>query len=153
VRLVSVLLAGSLLAACNATPADPVSAEKELRAANEEYDRGLIDGDAAVLDRFYASDFTIIDDDAGIHDKKNQIAFMTKEVDLLDARSSDVNVRMLGADAAMITGRFAGRYRYQGKESDFTERYTSVWVRRDGRWQVQHEHASLLPKPRGAETQ
>jgi ketosteroid isomerase-like protein len=152
VRAISILLAASLLAACNGKASDAVDAERELRAANEEYDRGLIDGDAAVLDRFYAGDFTIIDDDAGIHDKKNQIAFMTKEVDLLDARSSDVKVKMLGADAALITGRFAGRYRYQGKESDFTERYTSVWVRKNGRWHVQHEHTSLLPKPETAET-
>ena len=146
-RIATALIAAVSLSACDLRSADPATAERELRAANEEYDQGLVAGDAAVLDRFYASDFSIIDDDAGIHDRSDQIDFMTKEVDLLSARSSDVKVKMLGPNAAMLTGLFAGRYRYQGKESDFTERYTSIWVRQDGRWRVQHEHASLLPQP------
>ena len=155
-RHFSLLIAGGLLAACNANAlsggADAAAAEGELLAANAEYDKGLIDGNAAVLDRYYTADFSIIDDDAGIHDKANQIAFMTKEVDLLNAASSDVKVTMLGDDAAMLTGQLRGRYRYQGKENDFTERYTSIWVRRDGQWRVRHEHASLVPKPEQADT-
>jgi ketosteroid isomerase-like protein len=72
---------------------------------------------------------------------------MTQEVDLLNARGDDVKVTMLGPDSALVTGRFVGRYRYKGKEEDFTERYTSVWVRKDRQWRVRHEHASLVPKP------
>jgi ketosteroid isomerase-like protein len=52
---------------------------------------------------------------------------------------------MLGPDAALLTGRFKGRYRMGGKEADFTERYTSVWVREGKDWRVKHEHASLVP--------
>lgn len=134
-----------LLAACSGRAPDIREAERTLLAANAEYDRALIDGNAEALNRYYADDFTIIDDDAAVHDKANQIAFMTKEVDLLNASSDDTKVTMLGPDAALLTGRFRGRYRYRGEEKDFTERYTSVWVRKDGGWQVKHEHASLVP--------
>ena len=113
--------------------------------ANAAYDRALIAGDAAALGNIYAEDFTIIDDDGAIHGKQDQIAFMTTKVDLLDARSDDIKVTPLGPDAALVTGRFTGSYRMDGKENAFTERYTSVWVRKDGAWKVRHEHASLLP--------
>lgn len=151
-KVISMLTAALLLGACAARGEDPATIERELRAANETYDRGLVDGDAAVLDRFYTSDFTIIDDDAAIHGKQGQIQFMTREVDLLEARSDDVRVTILGPDAAMLTGRFAGRYRYKGAENAFTERYTSIWVRDDDQWRVRHEHTSLLPKPETADS-
>lgn len=135
-----------LSAGCAAAGEDKGAAEKALLAANAEYEKALIAGDAAALGRFYTDDFQIIDDDGAIHRKANQIAFMTKEVDLLQARGDDVKVTMLGRDSALVTGRFAGRYRYNGKVEDFQERYTSVWQRQDGNWRVRHEHASSVPK-------
>ena len=145
-RTFCLMVSMSLLAACNQFSAQG-KPEDQLRAANAEYDQALIDGDAAVLNRYYTEDFQIIDDKGAVHDKQNQVQFMTQQVDLLSARGDDVKVTMLGPESALVTGRFSGRYRYKGKEEDFTERYTSVWVRKDGQWRVRHEHASLLPKP------
>ncbi|HEU4497971.1 MAG TPA: DUF4440 domain-containing protein, partial [Sphingomicrobium sp.] len=61
-------------------------------------------------------------------------------------------VAMLGPDAALVTGRFIGRYRYKGTETDFTERYTSIWVRDGERWRVMHEHTSIQPAEEGKES-
>ena len=145
-RVATVLLACAALSACDLRSGDPATAERELRAANAEYDAALIDGDAKALDRFYTADYSIIDDDADVHGKADQIAFMTKNVDLLQARSDDLRIKMLGPNAAMLTGRLTGRYRMDGKEDHFVERYTSIWVREEGAWRVQHEHASIVPK-------
>jgi hypothetical protein len=71
---------------------------------------------------------------------------MTKDVDLLDARSDDVRISMLGSDSALMTGRFTGRYRYRGEERDFIERYTAVWVRNGENWRLKHEHSSIQPQ-------
>ena len=136
----------AVLAGCSGTQASDTSMTG-LQAANAAYDRALIDGDAAALANIYTDDFTIIDDDAGIHDKRDQIRTMTEVVDLLEARSDDVQITPLGPDHALVTGRFTGRYRAGGSENQFTERYTSVWVRKDGEWKVRHEHASVVPKP------
>ena len=149
-RATLILLGAALLAGCDRpaakqgkpAPADPTAV---LRAANANYDKALIAGDAAALDRFYTDDFQIIDDDAQVHGKADQIAFMTKALDLLGASSDDVQVTMLGPDAALLTGGFSGRYRLDGKENAFTERYTSIWVRDGGRWRVKHEHSSVVP--------
>ena len=130
----------------NAAAPDQAEALKALEAANAAYDKALIDGDAKALARIYTDDFQIVDDDGAVHGKQDQIDFMTRKVDLLSATGDDVRVTMLGPDSALVTGRFTGRYRMDGKESDFVERYTSVWVRQNGEWKVRHEHASLLPK-------
>lgn len=124
----------------------------ELRATNAGYDRALVDGDAAALARYYADDFTRIGNDANIHDKQDQIRTMSQVVDLIQGRSDDVRITPLGRDAALLTGRFTGRYLMDGKEDAFTERYTSIWLREDGEWKVRHEHASLVPKPEAAST-
>ena len=135
----------ALLTSCQS--GEQSSAKAAVRAANAEYDRALVDGDAVALDRFYTDDFKRSGNDGQVHGKQDQIAFISSEIDLLEARSDEVAVTMLGPDAALVTGRISGRYRYQGKVDDFTERYTSVWLRQDGRWRVRHEHASLVPKP------
>lgn len=145
-RALTLMVATGLLAACNQQSTEQDNPEDQLRAANAQYDQALIEGDAAALNRYYTDDFQRIGNDGAVHDKKNQVQFMTKEVDLLNAREDDVKVTMLGPDSALVTGRVSGRYRYKGNEDDFTERYTSVWVRQDGQWLVRHEHASLLPK-------
>jgi ketosteroid isomerase-like protein len=137
----------SLLAACNQPPSAEDNSEDQLRAASARYDRALINGDAAALNRHYTDDFQRIGNDGAVHDKTSQVQLMTEEVDLLNGRSDEVKVLMLGPDSAVVTGRFAGRYRYDGNEENFTERYTNVWVRKDGQWRVRHEHASLVPSP------
>ena len=142
------LLAALVIGGCAKPPEDAATAQRALLAANAAYDRALIAGDAAALDRFYADDFRLIDDDGDIHDKRGQIAFMTRTIDLLQASSDDIKVSMLGPDAALVTGRLTGSYRAEGKQADFIERYTSIWVRDGDRWRLKHEHSSLSPHVR-----
>lgn len=150
-RAAPFLAAFALLAACNQGGRDEASFESAVRAANDEYNKSLIDGDAAALERYYTDDFQRIGNDGQVHSKQDQIASMSREVDLLQARGDEVAVTMLGPDSAIVTSRISGRYRYQGMDDDFTERYTSVWVHDGDRWRVRHEHATLVPKPEAAQ--
>lgn len=145
-RALTLIVTTGLLAACNHQSSAQDNSEDQLRAANSQYDQALIEGDAAALNRLYTDDFERIGNDGAVHDKMNQVQLMTQEVDLLSGRGDDVKVTMFGPDSALVTGRFVGSYSYMGKKEDFTERYTSVWVRKDGQWRVRHEHASLVPK-------
>ena len=145
-RIMIIAAAAMTLAACRAG-VDEAKVRSELQAANAAYDRALVAGDAKALRQMYTDDFQIIDDDANVSDKKNQVEFMTEELDLLDARSDEVKVTPLGDDAALLTGRFTGRYMMNGQENAFTERYTSVWVRDGDSWKIRQEHPSLMPRP------
>ena len=145
-RLIASMFAGLVLAGCAPSAPDEKAVTEAVIAANAAKDEAMIARDAAALGAFYTDDYSIIDDKAGIHDKKDQVEFMTQQVELLEARSDEVRVTMLAPDAALVTGRLAGRYRMDGKEADFTERYTGVWVREGGTWRVRHEHGSLVPE-------
>ena len=144
----SVCCLAVLLLSCREAPQEGAAARAEtaLRAANAAYDKALIDGDADALRRFYTDDFRIIDARAEVHDKADQIRFLTEQVDLLQAKTDDLRVTMLAPDVALVTGRFIGRYRLEGQENDFTERYTSIWVRDAEQWRLKHEHSSVAPR-------
>jgi ketosteroid isomerase-like protein len=47
----------------------------------------------------------------------------------------DLNVRVFG-DVAVVTGRSILARSYQGKRASVTQRFTDVFVRRDGRWRA-----------------
>ena len=121
--------------------------EVGLHEANAEYDRALISGDAAALTNIYTEDFSFVGDRAEQRNKAEQISYMTDgSLRLLSAASDQIAVTPLGRDHALLTGRFRGRYRAGGREADFVERYTSVWVRHGSRWRLRHEHSSLVPE-------
>ena len=141
------MIALALIAGCAEARRDEGPAKAAVIAANAAKDEAMIARDATRLARFYADEHSLIDDDAGVHGKSDQVRFTTQEVELLRARSDDVQVTMLAPDAALVTGRLTGRYRMGKKESDFIERYSGVWVRQGRDWQVRHEHGSLVPAP------
>ena len=143
----SAWLLAVLVVSCRDAPETPGSGAKAaLLAANAAYDKALIDGDADALRRFYTDDFLIIDARAQVHGKADQVRFMTEQVDLLKGETDDVRVTMLSPETALLTGRLVGRYRMDGRENDFTERYTSIWVRDGEHWRLKHEHSSLAPR-------
>ncbi|MBA3715387.1 MAG: nuclear transport factor 2 family protein [Pyrinomonadaceae bacterium] len=47
-------------------------------------------------------------------------------------------------DAAVVTGRWASKGTRKGKTFDDNERYTTVYVKRDGRWQIVSDHTSRI---------
>ena len=120
--------------------------DTSLRAANAEYDRAILSADAVSLERIYTEDFSFVGDKAELRNKQEQIKYMTSgSIRVLSALSDDIAVTRLGADHALLTGRFTGRFRAGPTEATFVERYSSVWVREGFRWRLRHEHSSLVP--------
>ena len=54
-------------------------------------------------------------------------------------RFEQLNVRPLGRDRALMTGRF---FLYGGGGEERGGWYTLVWERIDGRWRIIHDHSS-----------
>ena len=76
-------------------------------------------------------------------DKKQQIAALSSgDLKLSEAKSNDVRIRIYG-ETAVMTGRFTAKAESTGKREMIEERYTAVWVRRDGRWQLVAEQGNL----------
>ena len=147
-RVAALLLGVSILAACEEPEAGTHSIAQVLEATNAAKDRAMVAGDRPALENFYTADYQIVDANGDMHDRRNRVEYMTGEVDLLSAASSDVEVRMLSKNAALVTGRLRGAYRRDGKESPFHERFTSIWVSEDSQWRFRHEHSSDIGSSR-----
>lgn len=118
-------------------------AEAELLKANQQYDEAIMRGDAAALDRIFADDFIYTNPKCEVIGKKDQIAALSSGAGNLEgAKSDDVRIRIYG-ETAVMTGRFTATEQRAEKTTAIEERYTAVWVRKDGRWQLVTEQGNL----------
>ncbi|WP_440223827.1 nuclear transport factor 2 family protein [Dokdonella sp. MW10] len=118
--------------------------EKDLLEANSSYERAIVAADTSVLDALYLPEFTYIGPGGVVRDKARQIQSLASgAVDVLEGKSDEVSVRIYG-DTAILTGRFTGRARVSDDEFSFHERYSTVWIRRDGVWRLALEHGTVI---------
>jgi ketosteroid isomerase-like protein len=142
-RLTSITLMLCAVSACVSAPS-PDAQRAALAEANRRYDEALLDADGDALEDLYADEFRYFGPNDVVRDKSTQIAVLTSgAVDLIEGRSSEVDIRIYGV-SAVVTGRFAGRVRVDGREFSFTERYSTVWVNRQERWRLVLEHGSVV---------
>jgi ketosteroid isomerase-like protein len=122
--------------------------EQTLRAANEAYNKALVDGDVAALEKIFADEFTYTSTTGEVADRAAQLEqFRSNTLDIASGTGGDEKVQIHGR-TGIVVGRFAAQGTYAGKPFDSTERYTSVWVVRDDRWQLVAEQGTLIPVKR-----
>ena len=68
--------------------------------------------------------------------KSGEIKYQKSKVD-------DMKVAVYG-DAAVVTGRWTGRFVEKGKTVDSTERFTDTFVRQNGEWRCVASHGSTI---------
>jgi len=119
-------------------------AERDVAKTNEEFDRAIVSRDAAEYERILADDFIFTSFDGTLTDKAKELA-KVKSGDLKFelGKSDDVRIKIYGK-TAIVTGRFTAKGTSKGREFTFSERYTAVFVKRNGRWQMVAEHSSEI---------
>ncbi|HEY8849576.1 MAG TPA: nuclear transport factor 2 family protein [Thermoanaerobaculia bacterium] len=97
-------------------------------------------------ERNFADDFTGIDaHDGSLNNKREEIDSM-KNLTIDSEEVSDMNVRMEG-DTGIVTGVYRVRGKdNKGKAFDRTSRFTDLYVKRDGRWQVLSSQGTPIQK-------
>jgi len=143
--LVTVLCSGYLCVVAAQAPAGKVkTVEQQLLTANKAYDIALVKGDADALDRLYAEEFVYTTFDGKVRDKAQQLSFTRSgDLRLVSGQSDDVKIHVYG-NTAVMTGRFTAKGKFRGKDLDIRERYTAVWVRKAGRWQLVVEQGNEI---------
>ena len=58
----------------------------------------------------------------------------------------DLKVRVFG-DVAVVTGRSVLAGSYQGKRASVVQRFTDIFVKRDGRWQAIASQGTQIAQP------
>ena len=144
-----ILLLAATPVVCAQTKAKKDSAmraEQGLLKVNNEYDEALVRGDTSALERIFGEEFIYTSTSGEVVNKSQQLELIRSgQMKIESGASDDVQVRLYG-NIALVIGSFKAKGQFKGQAFDSTERYTSVWVKRGGRWQLIAEQGTLVPK-------
>lgn len=123
---------------------DAASDEREIRALQHELNEALASGDTATLDRIWADDW-VFTSAVGMVGTKAEIMENIRSGALVykPVANEDVQARMYGK-AAVMTGRLTVEGTLMGQDIGGTFRYTDVFIKRGGRWQVVAEQSTQI---------
>ncbi|MCA1817037.1 MAG: nuclear transport factor 2 family protein [Acidobacteria bacterium] len=125
--------------------------KQELMQLERDIGRANVERDAAFFERVEADEFLFTDSGGGLTTKREDVesvkAPANPDVKLLAYDVDDMKVMLYGK-TAVVAGRATTRGLVRGQESTAQSRFTDVFVRRDGRWQLVAGHSSRLPAPR-----
>lgn len=131
--LIVLLLTGATTSAAGAQVAPPAT-ERELIQAERQLADAFIKRDVAALESILAEEFIDSNPD-GIAQGKAAAIAETKSGTVLSVTFADLKVRLYG-DVGIVTGLYTQKAVLNGKDATGTNRFTDVFVRRAGRWQL-----------------
>jgi ketosteroid isomerase-like protein len=115
-----------------------------IRKLDDERIQAQIHADAAALDRIYADDFIGIGPSGIVRTKPQVLAdFTSRDLKFQSITTDDVRFRVYG-NTVVETGRSIMVGQDKGKVVPRDNRFTRVWVRRQGRWRLVANHYSTL---------
>ena len=124
------------------TEAELMQLERDIGAAN-------IRRDKAFFERVEAEEFIFTDSGGGITTKAEDVASLDKpagEFKLVSYDVDEMKVFVYGK-TAVVMGRVTTVSRGKDREVTNKSRFTDVFVRRDGRWQLVAGHSSRIREP------
>lgn len=108
----------------------------------ESYKQRQVD----ILSSLLAEDFVITIEDGSTYSKTGYISHSAESSVHVDvAEMSDLKVRMHG-NAAVVTGAYHEHGESDGKPYEYRDRFTDVWMKSGGKWQVVASHYSVPVK-------
>ena len=126
------------LSQSNATSNRPPSADttKALIAAEQTLNNALLRADWKTIEEIYADDIVFTTADGSVSHKSDSVReIQSGDAKFVSIEMSDVHVQELG-NVAVVTGKLIEKGRYKTDDLSGTYRFTDVWVKRDGRWQL-----------------
>lgn len=121
--------------------------ERHLRRIDHEWNEAYPNRDVEALERIIADDWKCIDGAGRIIHKRQLLERVAANPNPFDSHEFDeFSLRIFG-NAAIVTGRLSGKGRNEQGEFIFQQRYTRVYVKRDGVWQAVATQATVVPEP------
>jgi uncharacterized protein (TIGR02246 family) len=133
-----------LLAALVAPQAPRGASTGEFGQLEQRLAEAWLHGDRAFVDSLLTDDWTVIDYLGHVRTKRDVLSMLGPGGPTFTKMEIDVdNVRLLG-DVAVVTGRSLSAGRVGDNDVSIVQRYTDVYVRRDGRWRVAASHGTQV---------
>ena len=135
-----------LLAGVLAAPQRPprTASTSEFEQIEHRLTEAWLHSDRAFIDGLLTDDWTVIDYQGHVRTKPDVLAMVgpggpTFTKNVID----DVRVRLLG-DVAIVTGRSEASGHIQDRDVTVIQRFTDIFVKRGGRWQVTASHGTQI---------
>jgi ketosteroid isomerase-like protein len=131
-------------------PAGTASADADVAALTRletDWNAAHVRGDAAALEHLFADDLVVMVPGMRVMTKADAVGMFTSGRMKFDRyETSETKFRIYDA-TAIVTGRLRRTRVVAGATADDDWRFTKVYVRRAGRWQVVSFHASNTALP------
>lgn len=142
----------------DATSTATGSVEQDLLKLERDWLDAYTKRDVAAMERIEADDFMITFADGAMRTKADEIASIKQPAPAGPPpifMTEDTKVRLYG-DTAVLTGKVIMKGTYaegsrKGEGYNLQYRYTDVYVKRSGRWQVVASHLTALAPPASAQ--
>jgi hypothetical protein len=145
---IAIGLAMAAPALADAPAAQPMPAypgvPADLAKAAADFDLGQVKGDAAILKRVLADDYLLLNSQDKREDKAQFIADCTVQGFTMEPFAIDDQVIMVWADGAVLGGAVTMKGMSEGKPYSVRIRFSDIWAKRGGKWQVIYTHANRV---------
>ena len=119
----------------------------ELQDLSERWFQAWLDKDAATVERLMAEDYLYIAPNGLVLDRQAILAIIRSPSYRLDhGTRTEVVVRALGHDAAVVRHRYQGAGSFEGASFTDDHRCVMVWEKHAGQWRLVMEQCSFSSK-------
>lgn len=114
------------------------------RALSERWYQAWLERDAATVERLMADDYQYVGPTGLALDREAILQVIRAPSYRLDQGArTEITVRPLGADAALVRHRWQGSGSFEGRPFADDNRSVLIWEKRDGQWRLVHDQCSL----------
>jgi len=119
----------------------------EISRLEDKLRQAMLTSDVATLNELIADTLVFTMIDGSVLGKEDDLAaHRSKALTLTLLEPSDQHIQMYD-DVAVVAVRTHMRGTYAGSDFEGVNRYTRVWLRTRGRWQIIAGHVSPIPPP------
>ena len=135
------------LAACGLAVADTATDERELTQLINDLNAALVKRDVAFLERVLDRDFVHYRPHGNVENRAQYLEDRKSGRVHFDSLLADeIKVRLYG-DTAIVTYRSTAKGKDQDGAIDEQRRWTRIFVRKNGRWQLVESQGTTIRKP------
>jgi ketosteroid isomerase-like protein len=111
--------------------------EKEVRETVKQWADAILNRDAAALDKILSADLIVTSFDGKTRGKAEELLVVkpNPEVKTISVENEDLRVKIYGK-TAVATALTKMQFNISGKDVNTAMRYTAVFVKQNGRWQI-----------------
>ena len=127
------------------------AAEQQIRKVEEERRQAILHNDIKALDSLIAPEYTAVFQINGgrVTTKADELAMDQPGARKVESwNPTDVNIQIYG-NVGLVIGLAEVTDVLKGDRRHIRVRYTHVWVKRNGSWQLVHRHTTRVPTIEG----